>query len=383
MCVQQLLWITAPEATCRLIAANNGEVLKQMQQNYHIDISSIYFKNQLYSSLPAFVDHVTNDPTWKIDEFRTSLIAMTYSPLVQNAAQFPFSLFFFRIFETMRGLAESAGEVALIQQFALLNLDSRISGVCSEEIIHSYVHDIVCMTFPPIHTMDSKVQSEVVEKLLCLVPVEQNENISMSNVFNQKKLNVEHNTKNDDDDDDDETKNYIHTISNVQDSKADIEPQENLKKIFSFNDLKLHYLASVHARLWKIERKLNLIFSLLDMIPHSHNTFLSFVRNDIHSVDDNTFMNILELVLQSLLITNQKWENINDCTIWVSAILVAKSTILSLFDILQSTKNWNRSKVLWEKLDFFLTFVRDITLPLELEPSYIVQILSPFEIFHY
>jgi len=86
LCVQQLLWITAPEATCRFMAANNGEVLKQMQQNYHIDISSIYFKNQLYSSLPAFVDHVTNDPTWKIDEFGTSLIAMTYSPLVQNAA---------------------------------------------------------------------------------------------------------------------------------------------------------------------------------------------------------------------------------------------------------------------------------------------------------
>lgn len=82
-CVRKLLWITTPEATCRLMTLNGGEKGKEIRQEYGIDCSTEYFQSQCHSSLSAFIERILHQ--WS-DELGTQVILMTYSALSQDVA---------------------------------------------------------------------------------------------------------------------------------------------------------------------------------------------------------------------------------------------------------------------------------------------------------
>jgi hypothetical protein len=80
-CVRRLLWIAAPEATCRLLG--NADWERQISREFGIDCRKIYFKEQRHSSLSGFIEQFNRLE----DELGTLAVVMTYSPLSQEAVK--------------------------------------------------------------------------------------------------------------------------------------------------------------------------------------------------------------------------------------------------------------------------------------------------------
>jgi hypothetical protein len=82
-CARRLLWISTPEATCRLMTLNGGKKAKEMLQEFGIDCSFEYFQAQCHSSIPSFTDRILSQ--WS-DQLGSQVMLMTYSALSQDVA---------------------------------------------------------------------------------------------------------------------------------------------------------------------------------------------------------------------------------------------------------------------------------------------------------
>jgi hypothetical protein len=82
-CVRRLLWISTPEAACRLMTLNGGQKAKQIHQEFGIDCSYEYFQLQCHSSISSFTDRVLSQ--WS-DQLGSQVMLMTYSALSQDVS---------------------------------------------------------------------------------------------------------------------------------------------------------------------------------------------------------------------------------------------------------------------------------------------------------
>lgn len=82
-CVQRLLWVATPEATCKLMSFDKGNKLKSIMRETGTDCSDVYFKQQRHSSLAAFAGQLGA----MSDDLGVQAVVMTYSPLSQDAVR--------------------------------------------------------------------------------------------------------------------------------------------------------------------------------------------------------------------------------------------------------------------------------------------------------
>ena len=78
--VSRLLWVAAPEATCKVLGSSRGRYLAE---EFRVDAGELYFKDQYHNDLPGFVDSQLH--RWR-DDLGTRVAIMTYSPFTYAAA---------------------------------------------------------------------------------------------------------------------------------------------------------------------------------------------------------------------------------------------------------------------------------------------------------
>lgn len=91
-CIDRLLWLSPPEAVCRVHGISNGGIHKRLQKEFAIDVMSTYFMQQRHSSLASFAskflfgnenhtgfNSLYNSDSWN-DELGCQIIVVTHAP---------------------------------------------------------------------------------------------------------------------------------------------------------------------------------------------------------------------------------------------------------------------------------------------------------------
>jgi hypothetical protein len=170
--------------------------------------------------------------------------------------------------------------------------------------------------------------------------------------------------------------------------------------------------ASVHARLWRHERALELYFSLLSAIPSAIDSvaaYLSAVGQDgaggVHSngsvprameLDSCCHAAVLHLVIRQLEPSRLNWMSVDEYVLWRSQVEKVKPIITSLLDLCDARGSGltscsppeysARTEQLkygvrneWERIIFFYVFMRDVASPAAVPPTIVKALLAELE----
>ena len=95
-CVKRLLWVSPPEAVCRMYTLNGGRLHQQITREFGFDVMNTYFMHQRHSSLSSFAlralfKNSSSDnghdewDDWQ-DELGSQVIVLTHAPLATQEA---------------------------------------------------------------------------------------------------------------------------------------------------------------------------------------------------------------------------------------------------------------------------------------------------------
>jgi hypothetical protein len=160
----------------------------------------------------------------------------------------------------------------MVEQVSLIDLGLGLDEELDEQIIRRYIYDITCMRFQEVHDMSRDQQSELLYCILCATNNDEG-NTSVSSSTPQTKLNR---------------------------------------------------LASVHFRLWPLERFLELLFTVLSIVPYAQSPIYDYLTrtnrdsqfNNLQdqyeftpALDSDTQAKLLKWILEGLYPWNQGWTN--------------------------------------------------------------------------
>jgi hypothetical protein len=93
--VKRLLWVSPPEAVCRMYTLNGGRLHSQITREFGLDVMNTYFVRQRHSSLSSFASRALFNDTsgdnglemenWQ-DELGSQVIVLTHAPLATQEA---------------------------------------------------------------------------------------------------------------------------------------------------------------------------------------------------------------------------------------------------------------------------------------------------------
>eukprot|EP01052_Picozoa_sp_SAG31_P002292 SAG31_NODE_80_length_27188_cov_42.623869_7_plen_2406_part_00 len=253
------------------------------------------------------------------------------------ASKFPYSFYLSSTLQKLRltvetvasAAAKDAGDssasltsTALQRQFEMLAFEQDLSGPLSKSMIARYAYDFTCMHLMNSAALPKQVQCQIMFRVL-----------------------------------------------ELYDSATPVQT-----------------LSAIHGRYWDCETRLNLYCQLLDAVPAAVEPVKQLlVRSSIETCKTQTGVShptacvdiaVLGLVMNMVEPPNlsQQWNSTEDYGRWCTQYDLAKPAVLSLVDevkrCIASTDPAVVDVILhWEKLRLVDQLIRDIALPLEIEPA--------------
>ena len=245
---------------------------------------------------------------------------------------FPFSFFLSDAFESMRESAETIGakgdvadatSVALQRQFEMLGFEHGLSGELSADLLDRYVFDFAAMHMRNSTVFSKQEQMKLLwEVLKLLVP-----------------------------------------------------------------EVPITTLGQIHGRFWGCESRIALYSDLLDAVPAAiagiTTTMSDFSAEELRTTSKCSNVSetsaaadllVLKEVCEHLEPGRQGWQCHDDYGKWCTQMDSVNAAVISLLSIISETVGASHPSVQaahrqWEKLTIINQFVRDLAVPLEVEPA--------------
>jgi hypothetical protein len=246
------------------------------------------------------------------------------------SCRFPFSFFLIPMIDTMRKLAEDKGELFLQRQLESMCFDKGIFDPMERGALLDFVHDFTCMKLREIPKLSRKKQAEIVLHLLTFV-------------------------------------------SNAYDSDGSSNSESDLA-----NERSISQISQLHSRFWTSERILELYFDILhtDVIPLEVSvTYLLGIQTPISC---NTHFGLMQLIFDHISPMQFSGTCQSAYKQWFALMHSVRASFLALVDLLDDESLKFAALISWKKLDFLLTFLRDVCMPLDLSMETIRPIFSQF-----
>eukprot|EP00468_Gymnochlora_sp_CCMP2014_P001514 CAMPEP_0167741726 /NCGR_PEP_ID=MMETSP0110_2-20121227/1016_1 /TAXON_ID=629695 /ORGANISM="Gymnochlora sp., Strain CCMP2014" /LENGTH=5340 /DNA_ID=CAMNT_0007625809 /DNA_START=69 /DNA_END=16091 /DNA_ORIENTATION=- len=232
-------------------------------------------------------------------------------------SRFPFSFFINRLLIEFRPLTHGSPDPAktLSANFSLLSWDFGIAEKMEKEILFRFAFDFTCMNVPFSANIDRQQQARILWKLVVL------------------------------------------------------------KK-----DSPLTLLAQIPAYFWQIETTLTAYIGLIDAVPPCRNIIMKGVE-DSKVIGAGLDMNLVSLVMKHLQPDSQNWNLVSDYGDWMTKFEDVRPIIEGLISIAQreakAPSQLHEVSVVWEKLLFTYTFIRDVAVPMKVKPETTLRTLEP------
>ncbi len=154
-------------------------------------------------------------------------------------------------------------------------------------------------------------------------------------------------------------------------------------------------LSSIHSRWWRCEGTLRSYFLLINAIPEIRESVVHLLGDRTLVVGPQTDFAVIEIVCSALLPTMDRIPAVEVYSSWMATIQRVRATVASLLskgseqtrlavesgaedeEHIRAAARRVISK--WEKVLFFYTFVRDVGLPLRIEPVVTLKTLLPMQ----
>uniref|UniRef100_A0A7S0DVA6 Uncharacterized protein n=1 Tax=Amorphochlora amoebiformis TaxID=1561963 RepID=A0A7S0DVA6_9EUKA len=232
-------------------------------------------------------------------------------------SRFPFSFFLNRLLIEFRALTQDSQNPAksLQSQFQLLQWEFGIAEKMEKDVLYRYAYDFTCMNCAYSEHSGREQQARMLWKLITLKKGEQPE-----------------------------------------------------------------YLSQITAYFWQLENTVTAYFGLIDAVPDS----LNVISNAIEEA--KICGSELDITLVSHIITilsphKQKWKAVEDYGDWMTKFEDVRPIIEGLIAL--SRRQSVPSKTVedvangWEKLLFTYTFIRDVSVPMKVDPELTLRTLEP------